>query len=104
MVEQQAKEEFEREKAEEQKHIEEFMFKIHGKWINGSDFSKYPISLIKKQSKNNIKTEQMLIKEIDEKEECTEQYNKFIDLYIKLYYEPLVEEYDEMKYFTRNYD
>ena len=44
------------------------------------------------------------MKEVDEREESVKKYNEFIDLYIKLYYEPLVEEYDEMKYFTKNHD
>lgn len=38
------------------------------------------------------------------KEESKKQYNKFINLYIQLYYEPLIEEYDEFKYFTQNHD
>jgi len=46
----------------------------------------------------------MLLKEIDNKEESWLHYNDFMNLYIKLYYEPLVEEYDEMKYFTQDYD
>jgi hypothetical protein len=27
-----------------------------------------------------------------------------MDLYIKLYYEPINEDYEEMKYFTKNHD
>ena len=44
------------------------------------------------------------MKEIDTKEESLVHYNDFINLYIKLYYEPLVEEYEEMKYFTKDHD
>ena len=46
----------------------------------------------------------MIYQEIDKQEESTDQYDRFVNLYIQLYYEPLVEEYDEMKYFTRNHD
>ena len=45
-----------------------------------------------------------MVREIDERGESTKYYDRFIDLYIKLYYEPLVEDYDELKYFTRNHD
>ena len=48
--------------------------------------------------------EQLYFKEVDEKEESTRKYQQFIDLYIQLYYEPLEEEYEELKYFTKNHD
>ncbi|CDW77492.1 UNKNOWN [Stylonychia lemnae] len=31
-------------------------------------------------------------------------YKKFIDLYISLYYEPLVEDFEETRYFTKDFD
>ena len=46
----------------------------------------------------------MIYEEIDKKEESHNQYDLFVNLYIKLYYEPLVEEFDEFKYFTRDFD
>jgi len=48
--------------------------------------------------------EEKLLREINNKEESSVYYNDFINLYIKLYYEPIVEEYEEMKYFTRDHD
>lgn len=33
-----------------------------------------------------------------------EDYRKFINNYISLYYEPLIEEYDEERYFTKEFD
>ena len=33
-----------------------------------------------------------------------EGYQRFINNYISLYYEPLDEEYDEARYFTRDFD
>lgn len=44
------------------------------------------------------------MKDVDKNDESKRQYRKFVDLYIQLYYEPLHEEYEEMKYFTRNHD
>lgn len=38
------------------------------------------------------------------KETSSEQYERFIELYIQLYYEPIVEEYEEIKYFTKDFD
>lgn len=31
-------------------------------------------------------------------------YQRFVSLYIALYYEPLDEEFDEARYFTKNFD
>lgn len=33
-----------------------------------------------------------------------EGYKKFVDLYISLYYEPLNEEFEEVRYFTKDFD
>ena len=52
------------------------MHELHGQYINESDFT----------------------------EESKEAYEKFVELYIKLYYAPLDEGYDEMRYFTKEYD
>lgn len=51
------------------------MYQIHGKYVNENDF-------------NTNK----------------EGYQKFVNLYISLYYEPLDEEYDEARYFTKSFD
>lgn len=80
------------------------MYQIHGQWVNETDFSDYTFEDIKAQSQNSLVLEKRFMKEVDEREESVKKYNEFIDLYIKLYYEPLVEEYDEMKYFTKNHD
>ncbi len=51
------------------------MYELHGKYVNEADF------------KNG-----------------KEGYQKFIENYISLLYEPLVEDYDETRYFTREFD
>lgn len=51
------------------------MYKVHGRFINEDDFT-------------NGK----------------EGYERFIKQYISLFYEPLVEEYDEARYFTKDFD
>ena len=55
--------------------FDDFLYSMHGKFINEEDF------------KNE-----------------NEGYKEFIDLYMKLYYEPLDEEYDEKRYFTKAFD
>jgi len=72
--------------------------------VNETDFSEYSFDEIKTQAKSSLVMEKRLLQEVDEREESEKKYNEFIDLYIKLYYEPLVEEYDELKYFTKNHD
>ena len=47
---------------------------------------------------------QKYLQEIETNEESPEMYRKFMDLYIKLYYEPLVPEYEEIRYFTEDSD
>jgi hypothetical protein len=42
--------------------------------------------------------------EIEKNEESEDQYKKFIEHYIDLYYSPLVEEYEELKYYTSDSD
>ena len=80
------------------------MYQIHGKWVNETDFSEYSFDDIKASAGNSKIMEKRLLKEVDEREESAKKYNEFIDLYIQLYYEPLVEEYDEIKYFTKGHD
>lgn len=41
---------------------------------------------------------------MENKQESEKEYNKFMDLYIDLYYSPLVEEYEETKYFIKDSD
>lgn len=47
---------------------------------------------------------QKYLQEIETNEESPEMYRKFMDLYIELYYEPLVQEYEEIRYFTEDSD
>ena len=56
--------------------LEQFMEKVHGRFINEEDFM----------------------------ETGLEGYKSFVDSYIAYKYEPLVEEYDEAKYFTYEHD
>ena len=64
------------------KELDDFLHKIHGQFINESDF--YTPDTPEKERK--------------------EAYQKFVNLYIALYYEPLDEEYDEARYFTKDFD
>lgn len=64
--------------------LESYLYKIHGRFVNESDFY---------QDDPNATDEQKKA-----------AYQKFVNLYIALYYEPLDEEYDEARYFTHNYD
>ena len=57
-------------------YIENLIEKVHGRFINEEDFM----------------------------ETGKEGYKDFVDSYIKLRYEPLVEEFDEAKYQTYEYD
>ena len=57
---------------------------MHGQFINESDF----------YSDSPVATDQ----------QKKAAYQKFVNLYISLYYEPLDEEFDEARYFTRNFD
>ena len=86
------------------KKFDDFMYKVHGKWINETDFSEYSFKDIKAQASGVEAREKALVREIDLMGESTTYYDRFIDLYLKLYYEPLVEEYDELKYFTPHHD
>ena len=67
--------EYEEKKTMYTKKLEDFIYNMHGKYVNEEDFT-------------NGK----------------EGYKEFVDLYMKLYYEPLVEEFDESKYFTMDYE
>jgi hypothetical protein len=78
------------------------MFQIHGQYINETDFCDYTFDLINKAGEGE--TLNTIFKEIDIREESKEQYDKFIEHYINLYYSPRVEDYEEMKYFTRDCD
>ena len=64
-----------KEQEQDRKDFDELIEKIHGRYINEDDF-----------------------------ETGVDGYRKFIDLYIRLYYEPLVERYDEARYYTEDYD
>ena len=97
-----AKEQVEQKKQEEIKKFNDFIFKIHGQWINESDFSDFTFEEIEKVGSADL--QRTIYQEIDKREESKEQYDKFIELYLQLYYEPLVEEYDEIRYMTRNAD
>lgn len=103
-IEESAKQHFEEHKSKEKERIDDFIHQIHGKWINETDFCDYTFDYIKQSSNGSEEIEKLIYQEIDKKEESSEQYDRFVNLYIQLYYEPLVEEYDEIKYFTRNHD
>ena len=64
------------EQEEAEQIIEQIVEKVHGRYINESDF----------------------------KHSGHEGYKKFIDSYIAYRYEPLIEEYDEARYFTCEFD
>lgn len=95
---------FEENKHKEKEKLEKMIYQIHGKWVNETDFTDHSHEYIEKQTKNDEKLKELVYETIDKKEESEAQYNKFIDLYIKLNYEPIVEDYEEMRYFTRNHD
>ena len=68
------------EKENANQQLEEYIYNIHGKYINEDDFTGETI------------------------EQRKAAYQKFVNLYIALYYEPLDEEYDEARYFTPDFD
>ena len=103
-IEESVKRHFEENKHKEKEQLDNFIHHIHGKWINETDFCDYTHAYIKEQSNGDPELENLIYQEIEKKEESPYQYENFINLYIKLYYEPLVEEYDELKYFTRDFD
>ena len=80
------------------------MHNIHGKWINETDFTDRSFTAVRQQARGDSSLEALVLKDVDRNDESKRQYRKFVDLYIQLYYEPLHEEYEEMKYFTRNHD
>lgn len=61
---------------EAEQFLESVVEKVHGRFINEEDFT----------------------------ETGLEGYKSFIDRYIEYRYEPLVEEYDEARYFTHEFD
>ena len=75
---------------------------MHGQWINETDFSNYPFSEVESISDPNVR--QQAYSQIDKTEESREKYNEFIDLYIKLYYEPINPDFEDIMYFTRDSD
>ena len=77
---------------------------VHGKWINESDFSSVNYKAVKDKARGDKNYEAILLRDIQTKEESRVNYLKFVDLYISLYYEPLVEEWDELRYFTKDSD
>lgn len=59
---------------------------------------------IRSRARGDRAYEAILQRENDQNSESKLRYHEFIDLYIKLYYEPLVEDYDEMLYMTKDSD
>ena len=102
LIEDTAKMEVSLKKEQQIAELNDYIFQIHGKWVNETDFTDYSFKQVINAGPTEV--QQILLEEIDKSDESRIKYKEFVNLYIDLYYRPLVEEYEEAKYFTRNSD
>ena len=61
IIEQQAKLEVELQKQNQKDKLNDFMYRIHGQFVNETDFSDYSFEDIKAQSQNSLVLEKKLL-------------------------------------------
>lgn len=75
--------ELESEMKESKEFMKEYLQSVHGTFINETDFEASDLDIKAKGEAN---------------------YKAFVNQYIRYKYEPAIEDYDEAKYFTQQYD